>query len=303
MKNLYLLICFVFIVSCGEQAVLDQQKIQVTCTTAQVADLVKNIGKEVVEVTVLMGEGVDPHLYKASQGDISKLSEADIIFYNGLMLEGRMGDIFVKMARMGKPTIPVTEGVDQSRLMEPPEFEGHYDPHIWMDPSLWAETVPIVVKELSKLKVDEVDTFKKNGDEYVASLMKLHEVNQTKLSSIPKEQRVLITAHDAFGYFGEVYDVEVKGLQGISTASEFGLQDLQVLIDLIVERKVKAVFVESSVPARSIEALVEGCKAKGHTIKIGGELFSDAMGAPGTIEGTYLGMMEHNVNTIVNSLQ
>lgn len=303
MKNLCLLICFVFIVSCGVQEVVDHQKIQVTCTTAQVADLVRNIGKEVVEVTVLMGEGVDPHLYKASQGDISKLSEADIIFYNGLMLEGRMGDIFVKMARIGKPTIPVTEGVDQSRLMEPPEFEGHYDPHIWMDPSLWAETVPIVVKELSKLKADQADTFKNNGDEYVASLMKLHEENQVELSSIPKGQRVLITAHDAFGYFGTVYDVEVKGLQGISTASEFGLQDLQVLIDLIVERKVKAVFVESSVPARSIEALVEGCKAKGHTIKIGGELFSDAMGAPGTKEGTYLGMMEHNVDTIVNSLK
>lgn len=303
MKNLCLMVCLVLLVSCGVQDEVDQQKIQVTCTTAQVADLVKHIGRDDVEVTVLMGEGVDPHLYKASQGDISKLSEADIILYNGLMLEGRMGDIFVKMARMGKPTIPLTEAVDPSKLMEPPEFEGHYDPHIWMDPSLWAETVPIVVKELSQLNSDKADEFKKNGEQYFEMLMKLHEDNKAKLLSIPNEQRVLITAHDAFGYFGKVYDVEVRGLQGISTASEFGLQDLQVLIDLIVDRKVKAVFVESSVPARSIEALVEGCKAKGHTIKIGGELFSDAMGAPGTKEGTYLGMMEHNVNTIVQSLQ
>lgn len=303
MKNLSLLFCLVFLFSCGGQNVVDHQKIQVTCTIAQVADMVKNIGGDAVEVTTLMGEGVDPHLYKASQGDIAILSNADIIFYNGLMLEGRMGDIFVKMARMGKPTIAVAEGVEQSRLKEPPEFDGHYDPHIWMDPSLWAETVPFVARELVKIKPEQEALFQKNADVYVETLMKLHEENKTLLASIPKEQRVLITAHDAFGYFGEVYDVDVMGLQGISTASEFGLQDLQNLIDVIVERKVKAVFVETSVPARSIEALVEGCKAKGHTIIIGGELYSDAMGAPGTNEGTYIGMLKHNVDTIVNSLR
>jgi manganese/zinc/iron transport system substrate-binding protein len=283
--------------------VVEQKKIQITCTIAQIVDVVQHVGGDAVEVTGLMGQGVDPHLYKASQGDISKLMNADIIFYNGLMLEGRMGDIFVKMARMGKPTIPLSEGVTQDKLREPPEFEGHFDPHIWMDTALWAETVPFVAKELAKLKPEKEAEFKKNAEEYYETLMKLHAENKAKLSTIPKEQRVLVTAHDAFGYFGVAYDVEVMGLQGISTASEFGLQDLQTLIDVIITRKVKAVFVESSVPARSIEALVEGCKAKGHTISIGGELYSDAMGASGTEEGTYVGMIEHNVNTITNALK
>lgn len=303
MRTLFLLLSSILLISCNAKQAAESLFIKVTCTTAQVADLVKNIGGEAVEVITLMGEGVDPHLYKASQGDIAKLSEADIIFYNGLMLEGRMGDIFVKLARLGKPAIPVSEGVNQSHLTEPPEFKGHYDPHIWMDPTLWAETISVVVDELSKIKPGMKDAFTQNGETYKQKLLTIHEENKTKIASIPKEQRVLVTAHDAFGYFGRVYDIEVKGLQGISTASEFGLQDMQNLIDIIVERKVKAVFVESSVPARSIEALVEGCKAKGHEIRIGGELFSDAMGAPGTKEGTYIGMLEHNVNTIVNALR
>ncbi len=304
MKTIFLQTILSFsVLICSSSHFVQAQRIKVTCTIAQVSDLVRNVGGDVVEVTTLMGEGVDPHLYKASQGDIAKLMNADIIFYNGLMLEGRMGDIFVKMARTGVITIPVTEAIDQTRLLEPPEFEGHWDPHVWMDPSLWAETIPLVVEHLSKLEPEHEQRFIENGKLYKQNLMILHEETKERIASIPKKRRILITAHDAFGYFGKAYDIEVRGLQGISTASEFGLQDLQELVDLIVEREVKAVFIESSVPTRSIEALIEGCKAKGHAIEIGGELFSDAMGAPGTLEGTYIGMITHNVETIVSSLK
>jgi len=288
---------------CSDRGIDNTGPVKVTATIAQVADLVRNVGGEHVVVEGLMGEGVDPHLYKASQGDISKLSSAEIIFYSGLMLEGRMTDIFVKMAGQGKPTIPVSDAVSDSDLAEPEEFEGHYDPHVWMDAAMWSQTIPAVVQPLSELRPQWASDFEANGEAYKAKLMELHEYAKAQIASIPKEQRVLVTAHDAFGYFGSAYDIEVMGLQGISTVSEMGLQDLQTLVDILVERKIKAVFVESSVPRRNIEALIAGCEANGHDVVIGGELFSDAMGAPGTPEGTYEGMFKHNVDTIVNALK
>ena len=287
----------------GGEPVKRDGVLHITTTTAQVADLVNNIGQEYVKVISLMGEGVDPHLFKASQGDIAKLAGADLIFYNGLMLEGRMGDVLEKMAQMGRPTRPVSDGLDPSRLTTPKEFGGHHDPHIWMDVGMWAETIPIVVDELSKQDSSHHDVFVQNGKAYQEKLMALHEESRQKIATIPETRRIMVTAHDAFGYFGRAYGIEVRGLQGISTASEFGLQDLQRLVDLIVERRVKAVFVETSVPRRSIESLMAGCQAKGHEVKIGGLLYSDAMGASGTEEGTYLGMMRHNVDTIVAALR
>ncbi|NNE08028.1 MAG: zinc ABC transporter solute-binding protein [Gemmatimonadetes bacterium] len=279
------------------------EKIRVTATVGMVGDLARNVGGEHVEVTTLMGPGVDPHLYKASEGDIARLSGADIVFYNGLLLEGKMADVLVKVARRGKPTVAVSETIDESRLREPPEFQGHYDPHIWFDVSLWAGTIPAVVAALSELDPAHAKDYEANGAAYARELAALHEEVRAAIATIPADARVVVTAHDAFGYFGVAYDIEVIGLQGVSTLAEYGIRDVQRIVDLITSRSVRAVFVESSVPRRSIEAVVAGCRAKGHEVKIGGELFSDAMGEEGTPEGTYIGMVRHNVNTIVESLR
>jgi len=274
--------------------------LKVTVTTGMVGDLVRNIGGEHVQVTTLMGAGVDPHLYKASEGDISKLSGAHAIFYNGLHLEGRMGDIFVKMASQ-KPTVPVAERIAHEKLLT--DQQGAEDPHIWFDVSLWISAAEVVRDKLIEIDPAHKGEYEKNAATYLNELQELHQYAKDQVAQIPKEQRVMITAHDAFNYFGRAYDIEVMGLQGISTVSEYGLADVRKLVDLLVSRKIKAVFVESSVPKASIEALVQGAKAKGHTVVIGGELFSDAMGAAGTPEGTYVGMVRHNVDIIVRALK
>ncbi len=287
----------------GDRDDLGSRKIRVTATVGMVADLVKNVGGDRVEVTALMGPGVDPHLYKASEGDIARLSEADVIFYNGLVLEGKMGEIMEKLRARGKPTVAVAERIDRALLRTPAEFKGHPDPHVWFDVSLWAQTIDAAVDGLAALDPASRAAFEANGTRYRASLDSLHAECAETLATIPKEGRVLVTAHDAFGYFGRAYDVDVVGLQGISTSSEYGLRDVHRLVDLVVGRRVKAVFVESSVPTRSIEAVVEGCRARGHDVKIGGQLFSDAMGEAGTPEGTYVGMVRANVHTITEALR
>lgn len=277
--------------------------IRVTATTGMVADVVKNVGGDRVEVIELMGPGVDPHLYKASQGDVGRLSRADAIFYNGLHLEGKMSGLLVKMARRGRKVFAIAEGIDKNRLRKPEEFEGNFDPHIWFDVELWSQTIPAVVRGLREADPGGTATFEANAALYKKKLQALHEEVKRQIATIPERQRVLITAHDAFGYFGDAYDIEVMGLQGISTADEYGLRDIQRLVDILAERSIKAVFLESSVPPRSIEAVVAGVRAKGHDIGIGGELFSDAMGEAGAPEGSYIGMVEHNVNTIVSALK
>jgi manganese/zinc/iron transport system substrate-binding protein len=279
------------------------RKIQVVATTGMVADLVKNVGGERVEVAALMGPGVDPHLYKPSAGDIRRLESADIIFYNGLELEGRMTDLFVKMARAGKPTVPVTDGIDEAKLREPPEFEGKFDPHVWFDVALWQDTVPVVARELAKLDPGSQKVYEGNADKYKKELTDLHAYVQKTVGEVPAGARVLITAHDAFGYFGQSYGYEVKGLQGTSTATEAGAADVQNLAAFIAERKIKAIFVESSVPRATIEAVQAAVRAKGFDVQVGGELFSDAMGAEGTPEGTYVGMVKHNADTIAKALR
>lgn len=298
-----LLALLLFGCSSGSSGDLSGREIKVTVTTGMIRDTVAKIGGERTQVTGLMGPGVDPHLYKASEGDIARLQEADIIFYNGLFLEGKMGDILVKIARGGKPVVAVSESVDPELLTEPPEFQGHYDPHIWFDVSMWAQTVPAIVEALSELDPSSRAMFEANGDAYRRELLALHEHCRERIASIERSRRVLVTAHDAFGYFGRAYEIEVIGLQGISTAAEYGLKDINRVVDILCERNIKAVFVESSVPRRSIEAVVEGCRARGHQVSIGGQLFSDAMGAEGTTEGTYVGMVRYNVETIVGSLR
>ncbi len=279
--------------------------LHIIATTGMVADAIQNIVQDKAQVTALMGPGVDPHLYKATQGDLTKLTNADIVFYNGLHLEGKMQEIFEKMGRT-KPVYALTDGLNTSELKSLGEEATEkyvYDPHIWFNIELWSKTLKGITEQLSKVDTKNADFYKANYTSYEKSLQDLHQEVIQKINSLPLKQRTLITSHDAFGYMADAYGLEVKALQGINTADEFGLQDVKQLVDFIVEKKLKSIFVESSVPRKPIEAVVAGCIDKGHHITIGGELFSDAMGANGTAEGTYIGMVKHNVNTIVNALK
>lgn len=286
----------------GQRAGAGRRPIIITATTGMVADLAINIGGPHVQVEALMGPGVDPHLYKATQGDLEKLSRADLILYSGLHLEGKMVEIFERMAK-SRPVLAVGEAVPESKRRHPAEFKGSDDPHVWFDVSLWALAADKVRDELVSFDPSHAVEYRRNAAAYRARLEALDAWCRQQIATIPREHRVLVTAHDAFGYFGRAYDIEVLGLQGISTVAEYGLQDLTRLVDTIASRQVPAVFVESSVPRRSVEALVRGCQERGHDVKIGGQLFSDAMGAAGTPEGTYEGMVRANVNTIVVALR
>ncbi|MEM0984586.1 MAG: zinc ABC transporter substrate-binding protein [Planctomycetota bacterium] len=290
---------------CDQQAVAPSERsgpMRIVATTGMVTDAVRAIAGEHAEVEGLMGPGVDPHLYQPSRDDVATLLGADAIFYNGLLLEGKMADALVRTATSGKPVFAVTELVDEASLLEPEEFEGLFDPHLWMDPAAWIGCVEVVGQKLAELDPDHADSYAANTEAYVAEIRALDAYAEGVLASVPENQRVLVTAHDAFNYFGRRFGYEVVGIQGISTESEAGIADIESLVSLLVERDVPAVFVESTVSQRSIEALIAGARARGHEVVIGGELFSDAMGARGTYEGTYLGMIDHNVTTIARAL-
>lgn len=280
----------------------DGAPLAIATTTGMIGDLAANIGGDRVVVTSLMGPGVDPHLYKPSAGDIRTLEDADLIFYNGLELEGRMTDILVGIARSGTPTVPVAENIPEDLLREPPEFAGKYGPHIWFDVTLWKLAAQRVKDELAAVDPGNEAAYQANLDAYLAELDTLHAYVQEQLARIPEDQRVLITAHDAFGYFGDQYGIDVRGLQGMSTATEATAGDIQALAELIAAEQIPAIFVESSVPPATIEAVQAAVQDRGFDVAIGGQLFSDAMGAAGAPEGTYLGMVRHNVDTIVGAL-
>ncbi|MBO6659584.1 MAG: zinc ABC transporter substrate-binding protein [Roseivirga sp.] len=301
-KYLIILLAAFALWSCGTTNQENSGKLNIVATTGMVADVVKNVGKDSVNVTALMGPGVDPHLYKATQGDLGKLQAADIILYNGLHLEGKMGEVFEKLERI-KTVVPVARSINEAMLLDDPVYQGTFDPHIWFDVSLWMQTVVEVTNTLIEARPELADYFKANADTYRAELADLHEWVINEMQSIPPSKRIMITAHDAFSYFGRAYGIEVRGLQGISTLSEFGLKDRVDLINFIVDKQIKAVFVETSVSEKNIKAIVEGCAQKGHTVEIGGNLFSDAMGAAGTAEGNYVGMVKSNVRTIVEALK
>lgn len=277
--------------------------IDVTATIGMITDIVKEVGGDRVKVTGLMPAGVDPHLYKATQGDIKRLEDAEIIFYNGLHLEGKMAEILAEMGKK-KPTVAVAENIPKDQLIAgDPEQGTEFDPHVWFNVRFWMKAVETVRDELAALDPDHKEHYERNAADYLAKLEELDGYVREQIESIPEPSRVLVTAHDAFGYFGEAYGMEVRGLQGISTASEAGTKDVTDLRDFLVERKIKAIFIESSVPQDYMQAVIEGAAKLGHTITIGGELFSDAMGEEGTPEGTYIGMVKHNVDTIVNALK
>jgi manganese/zinc/iron transport system substrate-binding protein len=281
---------------------LSSRQIRIVTTIGMINDVAQIVGGQRVRTTGLMGPGVDPHLYKASEGDVRRLSEADLIFYNGLHLEAQMGEVLEQMDGRGIKTQAVTDYIDHQALQRPPEFEGQYDPHVWFDVTMWMQAVETVRDTLIEVDPASADLYRTNADAYLKELEALHAYVQEQAMRVPEEKRVLITAHDAFNYFGRAYGFEVRGLQGISTESEAGTGDVQDLTDFIVERRIPAVFVESSVPVRNIEAVQEAVRAKGFEVSIGGELFSDAMGDAGTAEGTYIGMVRHNTDTIVEAL-
>lgn len=299
------LVLIVVLTACSSSAESGstEGKMQVTATTGMIADVAREIGGVYVDVTGLMGPGVDPHLYKASQGDIRKLEQAEVIFYNGLHLEGKMTDILEKMSK-SKTVTAVTDGIPVDELHSGKETGGtEYDPHVWFDVSHWMHAAEAVRNTLVEADPDHAEAYQAQAEAYLAKLEELDNEVRTKIQEIPEASRVLVTAHDAFGYFGEAYGMKVMGLQGISTAAEYGAKDVSELRDYLVDNNIKAVFVESSVPAKAMEAIIAGAAEKGHTVSIGGELFSDAMGAEGTEEGTYIGMIRHNTETIVEALK
>lgn len=278
-------------------------KLKIVTTTTMITDLVLNIGGDLIKVDGLMGAGVDPHLYKASEGDVAKLFNADIIFYSGLHLEGKLVEVFEKMEQQKKTQIALAESLDPSGLIGSEYFASNYDPHVWFDIQYFNTFAKRVAEVLSEKDPDNAAKYQENLKVYSEKLLALETEIKEVIASLPEEKRILVTAHDAFNYFGKAYDFEVVGLQGISTATEAGVRDVQRLSEFIIENKVKAIFVESSVPRRTIEALQQAVLSKGFDVKIGGSLFSDALGDPGTEEGTYIGMFRYNVNTIVNELK
>ena len=280
----------------------DEPSYEIVATIGMVDDIVRHVAGDRATVTGLMGSGVDPHLYKPTRSDVKRLMRADVIFYNGLLLEGKMTDSLIRAATSGKKVYAVTELLDEQYLMEPDDLEGLYDPHVWMDPSAWSRAIEVVREKLTEFDPSGAETYQTNADDYAAELAALDAYAERVLTSVPEEQRVLVTAHDAFNYFGRRFGYEVVGIQGISTESEAGVQDIEKLVDLLVDRNIGAVFVESTVSERNIKALIAGAAARGHKVTIGGELFSDAMGDEGTYEGTYIGMIDHNVTTVARSL-
>ncbi len=278
-----------------------QPPLRVTATTGMVADLVTSVGGDLVEVTQLMGAGVDPHLFKVSRDDVETILRADAVFYSGLMLEGKMADTLVKVGR-SLPVFAVTELIDESQLLEPDDAPGHPDPHVWMDIAAWSQCVSAVEKSLTDLLPDHAEALAANAEAYRAKLSSLDAYAKEAIATIPEDQRILVTSHDAFNYFGRAYGLDVQGVQGLSTESEAGLRRINELVELLAERQTPAVFVESSVSPKNIQALIDGAASRGHEVKVGGELFSDAMGKAGTYEGTYLGMLDHNVTLVARGL-
>lgn len=274
----------------------------IVATTGMVRDIAARVAGDGANVIGLMGPGVDPHLYKPTRSDVGRLLGADVIFYNGLLLEGKMTDALIRAGSAGKKVWAVTEELDPEYLLEPAEFEGLYDPHVWMDPAAWTHAVAVVRDRLIEFNPEGAAEYSENARAYIDEIRALDDYAERVLGTVPESARVLITAHDAFNYFGRRFGFEVLGIQGLSTESEAGVRDIEAMVDRLVERKIGAVFAESTVSDRNLSALIAGADAREHSVALGGSLFSDAMGDEGTYEGTYIGMIDHNVTTIARSL-
>lgn len=295
-----------FLAGCSVEpdVALAERRLRVVATTGMIADAAAQVGGDRATVTALMGPGIDPHLYQASEGDVSRLRNADITFYNGLHLEAQMARVFEHMneSELGLVAVAVAGDLDPAVLLTPPQFEGAYDPHVWFDVSLWRHAVEKIRDTYIAVDPGSAAVYEANAAAYLAELAALHDYVLEQAARVPAEQRVLVTAHDAFNYFGRAYGFEVRGLQGISTASEASTADVQELAAFIAERRIPAIFVETSVPRRNVEAVRAAVQAQGFDVAIGGQLYSDAMGDPGTPEGSYTGMVRYNIDTIVSAL-
>ena len=298
-RQLILLTCCYCCLGCDDGA---KNRFTVTATTSLIGDAVKNIVQDHATVITLMGPGVDPHAYNATQQDVKHLLNADIVFYNGLHLEGKMADVLHKLSKK-KPVYAAGEAITAAQQLVDPNFSIGIDPHIWFDVCLWKQVVQYMSTQLQAADPQAAAYYKENTVCYLQQLDALHEATLQSIQQIPSAHRVLITAHDAFGYFGRAYGMEVRGLQGISTVSECGLRDVTDLVKFIIQRNIKAIFLETSVPERPLQAVVEGCKKRGHQVIVGGHLYSDALGQAGTPEGSYYGMIQANIQAIVNALK
>lgn len=278
-------------------------KIQIVATTTMLADLSRIIGGDFVEVEGLMGPGIDPHLYQASAGDVTALQKADIVVYNGLHLEGKMGTIFESLTEMGKKIIRAEDALDRNDLLSDEEDPIYFDPHIWFDVSLWKDVTKHFAEKMAEYDPDNASTYSSNAEKYLEELDEAETYIKNRIGELPEESRVLVTAHDAFQYFAHAYGFEVRGLQGISTDAEAGTADVRELADFIIERKIKAIFIESSVPHKNVEALQAAVQARGFDVKIGGELYSDSLGDQASGHDSYIETIKANVDTIVDALK
>jgi manganese/zinc/iron transport system substrate-binding protein len=299
-------VAFLFLLTAGllweaTGSAMAQERLAVVTTTGMIADAAREVGGDHVEVRALMGPGVDPHAYRQTRTDIVAAANADLVLWHGLYLEAQMEEFLIDLAGT-RPVVAVAEALPQDLLIGHDEYEGRFDPHVWMDPELWSLVVAKIRDALIDVRPEAETEFRANAEAHLAELAALADYATGVLASVPEESRVLLTAHDAFNYFGAAYGFEVAGIHGISTESEAGLQRIAELVDMLVGRNIGAVFVESSVSDRNVRALVEGAAAQGHEVIIGGELFSDAMGVEGSYEGTYLGMIDHNATTIAGAL-
>lgn len=289
------------LVGCGGEKTIDNGKLKVVTTTTIIADVVKQLSGDLVEVGALMGPGVDPHLYKASAGDVKRMTNADMVVYNGLHLEGRMGEVFENIK--DKIIFAANENLDESLLLDFATNPGYFDPHVWFDVQMWKGATERMAQGLKELDPDNAAKYDENLSRYLNELDELDQYVRDRTNELDEDQRILVTAHDAFQYFGNQYGFDVRGLQGISTDAEAGTSDVRNLADFIVEKQIKAIFVESSVPRKNIEALQEAVKAKGFDVEIGGELYSDSTGGAGTDAESYIGTVKENIDTIVDALK
>tara|TARA_B110000003_G_scaffold140110_1_gene141714 strand:+ start:2627 stop:3565 length:939 start_codon:yes stop_codon:yes gene_type:complete len=297
MKKLFLLVSLLLFGACSNKEEAAKTDGTVVTTIGMIADVSRQIAGDNQEIINLIGEGIDPHMYQPSKSEIDKIQKAGLVLYNGLFLEGKMGTILKSRADQGNPVSAVAEEIDIQVI-----GSSVPDPHLWMDVSIWSKVAKNIGDELATFDSKNADEYQKRREEYQKNLNDLHTYALMVFPTIPEKQRVLVTAHDAFSYLGRAYGIEVRGIQGISTESEAGTKDINDLVTYLVDNKIPAIFVESSVSEKSVKTVIEGAAEKGHTVKIGGELFSDAMGPAGTYQGTYIGMMDHNITTIVNAL-
>ncbi len=271
-------------------------------TVGMVTDLARAVAGERWEVVGLIGEGVDPHLFKPNRRTLIEVQRADLIIYNGFHLEGRMTEIFDRLRESGTPTLALAEQIVESGAIPPLTDGGRTDPHVWMDVAAWRSGLAVIAAFMAQHDPAEADAYHRRAAERARELEIVEAYGRAVLGTVPEDRRVLVTAHDAFAYFGRAYHFEVRGIQGVSTESESGLKELEALVDLIVERRIPAIFAESSVSEKNVRALMEGAAARGHALGFGGVLYSDAMGAAGTYAGTYVGMIDHNFTTIAEAL-